>query len=389
MKQIDTADFIHKLYEPVFKLNKDILSQLYIGAKGGHVKNMGDGPITQIWKNMTPEGISQWQNKVREFVTVLPHNMNYTPAPRTAPDAKKKYTAGITCLWADIDNMPYKHWEKTGLSIFSSSIMPNIVVDSGWGVHLYWLLDQFKPFDSITQTRIQQIADVERLNGILAWLSSADAQCADVSHLMRLPGSVNCKSDPYKPTSIWYLKSERYDYNKFSTKLLEGANYVLSQKTNCDSRLEEESNIAMLRSVMSSDKTMVGGSAYYKDNKQISTNTKALYKEMIKEAEICPYLDCVINDPMRLSYKGWFTLACAINKKITYEEGYSLFRELSLPGNTSGDPEGEIQTMYKNVNALNYMPSNSINLNECLGCKIMGTRCKNLLTRLTSAMKRT
>lgn len=105
-----------------------------------------------------------------------------------------EYKAGCRALWVDIDVGEGKHYPdmKTALKTLlhnSGARRPNIVVDTGGGLHGYWVLDAGVPL-----VRWQKLA--ERFK---QWLVGQDIQgdlgiTTDSGRVLRLPGSLNMKT---------------------------------------------------------------------------------------------------------------------------------------------------------------------------------------------------
>lgn len=98
----------------------------------------------------------------------------FTPAYRSKKNPKKKESVkGTVALWADIDAT--RHLPECAFK-------PSIIIDSGHGYHLYWLLD--KP---ITDVKV-----IEDLNGIIRDTLGSDS-VQNANRIMRVPGTTNNK----------------------------------------------------------------------------------------------------------------------------------------------------------------------------------------------------
>lgn len=99
---------------------------------------------------------------------------------------------GVCFLWVDIDReMP----QTELLSIEKDEFSPTVVVRSGRGYHLYWLLNRFER-DKIAVTEANR------------WLSKrfGGDNVADVSRVLRLPGTFNWKDrENPKPVEVVWL----------------------------------------------------------------------------------------------------------------------------------------------------------------------------------------
>jgi hypothetical protein len=95
-------------------------------------------------------------------------------------------------LWGDYDP---KVLDKPGLfaRITGLSPKPQIVVDSGSGYHVYWLLDRSYPFAE-AQTVMRDIAAVTGGDNV-----------HDKARILRLPGTLNHKHTPPKPVRLLRL----------------------------------------------------------------------------------------------------------------------------------------------------------------------------------------
>ncbi len=116
-----------------------------------------------------------------------------------------KNVVGIRALFIDLDGPSPEPATKM--------LKPHVIVETSPGrYHLYWLvsdcaLEQFTP--------IQQ-AIVRKFNG--------DKQCCDLSHVMRVPGSLHLKGEPFLTRIV-----EANDFPRYSTKqIVDGLGLVLN-----------------------------------------------------------------------------------------------------------------------------------------------------------------
>jgi hypothetical protein len=82
---------------------------------------------------------------------------------------------------------------------------PSIIVDSGNGVHAYWLFDE--PMDALEGNVPANVDMMRRLCNYL----SGDYACCEVARLMRLPGSHNTKNGAWHEVVITHETGRRYD----------------------------------------------------------------------------------------------------------------------------------------------------------------------------------
>ena len=96
----------------------------------------------------------------------------YGVALRKAPGDEKNDVYGTRALWVDVDV----------LTLPKSTFVPSIIVHSGGGFHLYWLLKEY----------CTNVAKIEEANKLLAKLVEGDS-CHNVNRFLRVPGTLNAK----------------------------------------------------------------------------------------------------------------------------------------------------------------------------------------------------
>jgi len=92
----------------------------------------------------------------------------------------------IAFLWADLDFKGIDSTQDVTAALARLRYPPSLIVKSGHGLHLYWLLKE--PADAV--------AERERLEAVLRLLAdhvAGDLQVCEVARLMRLPGTHNTK----------------------------------------------------------------------------------------------------------------------------------------------------------------------------------------------------
>ena len=113
----------------------------------------------------------------------------------------KSNVSEMTLLHADVDAKSVTVTLDAVLAIVGElPCPPSIVVRSGHGLHLYWLLKEAVGQD--------QVAEIEGLNALLADLVGGDA-VQDCCRLMRVPGSHNTKNGEALPVAL-----EAADYDR-------------------------------------------------------------------------------------------------------------------------------------------------------------------------------
>jgi hypothetical protein len=137
--------------------------------------------------------------------------------PRESMKPDKRHIRYLVALWVGMDltsegysgrNRFFFGHAQAAKAIRSFPLPPSIIVESGWGVHLYWLLKQV--------TEIHDPAPVEtvlrKINGYF--------QCSTevgIDSVLRLPETVNCKhSSQCVDCRIKYINPDfSYDLKEF------------------------------------------------------------------------------------------------------------------------------------------------------------------------------
>ncbi len=95
---------------------------------------------------------------------------------------RKNDFLGSRALWVDLDVDDTHDKDDLLAKVENWQIPPSAIVDSGHGLHVYWLLTEF----------VDDKDRVERCNLWLADEFGAD-HCYSIDHLLRVPGTVNYK----------------------------------------------------------------------------------------------------------------------------------------------------------------------------------------------------
>lgn len=154
------------------------------------------------------------------------HNLYFSanePRPN-APNAKLAKTdiGAIRCVFADIDPdkaLPFDQArsavERTVERLSGHALSPSIVVDSGGGANVYWLLPE-----KVDATQHGKLAE-EIGSGVAHWWSSDSVQ--NVDRILRLPGTLNIPNEkkaatgraPRRAAVMWSTES-RYTLDEIS-----------------------------------------------------------------------------------------------------------------------------------------------------------------------------
>ncbi len=89
--------------------------------------------------------------------------------------------------------------------------LPNFIVSSGAGLHLYWVMDCFITFEFWQA----YAAKLKGLTHALEFLAD-DTRTADISSVLRMPGTLNYKYDPPRPVTIRHAADKFIEWTAFS-----------------------------------------------------------------------------------------------------------------------------------------------------------------------------
>jgi len=159
-------------------------------------------------------------------------NIHFGVAPRYRESGTEKDVKVLKCFWCDLDckrkNKPELMSKEEALKkIEEFRLAPSIIIDSGQGYHLYWLLKKM--------VGIRNENDVLRLRGVLAGLSQAlggDTAGKDLSRCLRLPETLNIKDNKLIGFPVKIIKFEpniRYDIKQFEPFYLEQEKTILGE----------------------------------------------------------------------------------------------------------------------------------------------------------------
>jgi putative DNA primase/helicase len=124
--------------------------------------------------------------------------------------------ASLHALFADFD---FKDSSEASARerVVAFAVPPSIVIQSGGGLHVYWLLDV--PLAVVTD---EERARAKRLLRRLARALDADAQSAEPAHILRVPGTLNHKYTPSRRVVLEVLREDlRYSLTTLDSVLPE------------------------------------------------------------------------------------------------------------------------------------------------------------------------
>jgi putative DNA primase/helicase len=135
-------------------------------------------------------------------------NIHLGVATRINGKGTKADLVEFPALWVDID-LDEDGFEGNVIHrLRGLPFKPSIRVNSGQGIHFYWLLDPPIP--------VSELSRVEWLNRQLATWLLGDTSSAEAARVLRLPGTLNFKYSPPRDVTLEYAYSEkRYRLEEF------------------------------------------------------------------------------------------------------------------------------------------------------------------------------
>ena len=129
------------------------------------------------------------------FVASMPSDMEiyFGVNPRVGRDGTKAGVSWCQLLHADVDSKRYASRDDTFNAIVAFELEPTIVVDSGNGFHVYWLLSEALPPEEFDRAETM----MRRIHLAFGGLDATQ----DVSRILRVPGTWNNK-DPRNPKKV-------------------------------------------------------------------------------------------------------------------------------------------------------------------------------------------
>lgn len=145
------------------------------------------------------ECLSNWYFGVHPVSAIPPCNAHGELRPPEFVRAQKRYICALNCLYGEFDVKAYGSKDAILDHIDQAAWpAPSVVVDSGGGIHGYWLLREPWVLDS--DDARQAAETVQRL-----WVQQvvgADSAVHDLVRILRIPSTLNFKYDPPRPVTF-------------------------------------------------------------------------------------------------------------------------------------------------------------------------------------------
>lgn len=288
--------------------------------------------------------LTDWLVEVGKVGRSLPHSIHYSVALRNQESGKKSAVERISCLWVDIDEVPSK---KTLLAQLQCvGLSPGIIVNSGWGLHLFYPLKRSVSRD-----------EGERLNRMLAVLTGGDSQASDSAHTLRFPLSYNCKTVPPVRTAFQILESGVYDVEERIRQI----EPLLADRLGPCARSEERPG-------------RVIDNQAYADSGQLTPPPLSFF-----ERADCPLIRKMFLAPQDVTFKEWFSVGCACRILFGETKGLEVWHALSRPDGSRYVPS-DLNARWNEMERL--MPSGCAKLDMSDCHHLSEGKCRNLLTAI-------
>jgi hypothetical protein len=150
------------------------------------------GETRQLWGRLSDKAGLKAVFQQADALNQVGYGVFFAPCPRREKQGKAEAAAVVTALWIDIDcdrDADAKTQAIAALHEFKLS--PSALLDSGGGIHAYWLLSE--PFSLNDGTDRERAAAV--LRSLFALLNGDPAYPKSVASLMRLPDTCNTKPE--------------------------------------------------------------------------------------------------------------------------------------------------------------------------------------------------
>ncbi len=122
------------------------------------------------------------------------YDLYHGVASRDGQGGKKENCINIYAVWCDIDFKDISE-EKANELLKYFPLEPSIVIRSGGGYHVYWFLSE--PLGK------ESFEEIEKINKRLAQYFTGDRGSTDITHVLRVPETLNHKperANPHAPT---------------------------------------------------------------------------------------------------------------------------------------------------------------------------------------------
>lgn len=145
------------------------------------------------------EPTSNWYIGVHPCSAIPPANAHGEVKEPPFVRGQKRYIAAVNCLYGEFDAKTYGSKEAILAHIEQAPWpAPSVVVDSGGGIHGYWLLREPWVLDSDDARQAAELVQRVWVQQVIG----ADDSVHDLPRILRVPGTLNFKYDPPRPVQF-------------------------------------------------------------------------------------------------------------------------------------------------------------------------------------------
>lgn len=139
------------------------------------------------------EATTNWYISVHPSSAIPPCNAHGEVKAPMFVRAQKRYVCAINCLYGEYDVKDYGSKDAIHQHIAAATWpAPSVIVDSGGGIHAYWLLREPWLLDSDEARQAAEIVQRVWVQQVIG----ADKTVHDLVRILRVPGTRNFKYDP-------------------------------------------------------------------------------------------------------------------------------------------------------------------------------------------------
>jgi len=149
------------------------------------------------------EATTNWYISVHPSSAIPPCNAHGEVRPPAYVRAQKRYICAINCLYGEFDVKTYGSKHAIAEHIAAAPWpSPSVIVDSGGGIHAYWLLREPWLIDSDDARQAAEIVQRVWVQQVIG----ADKTVHDLVRILRVPGTRNFKYDP--PPAVHFVSCD-------------------------------------------------------------------------------------------------------------------------------------------------------------------------------------
>jgi hypothetical protein len=190
-------DSVHKTNTPSsVEARRAFLKALYVGAPDDLYLELRcihpqTSEVKTLWSRIGDKRALATAFQRAEALNKEGYGIYFAPCLRREKKGSAEAAALLPAVWIDIDCDGEQKQSIAALErLRTFDAQPSAIIDSGGGLHAYWLLDAPLTLDESSR---KQVADI--LHGLFNALGGDPGYVKSVASVMRLPGSVNTKAE--------------------------------------------------------------------------------------------------------------------------------------------------------------------------------------------------